>query len=194
MTELVDVVDQHPWFEGTKALYEAELWSLFKERSVTPEILQTRIDGILETHGLVRIPFEELTDESLQLIRKYGHASIYMMCLLLSTENMAIWTHIELVWYLHILNEPTQNGEFRSVLEDIADISLNMFFLKYLPNHHLDYYSDAINALLNTKLDISSMDGGYGYLTAQGKMPVIPKSLVGKIREAHLLNDYSELS
>lgn len=189
MNQLIAAVDRHPLLEGTKVLYEAEIWSFFQETTVTPSELQERIDRLLEANSLVRVPFEDLSPNPGALTNKYSRIEIFTRCLQLSMRDMYRWSEIELVWLLYLQNEPPHNTEFRMTLETMADRLLDVFFRDFIPERHRDYYQHAVNALIQTKLDMSSRGGGgYGALEVIGPRPVIPKNMVGKIEEEHLLD------
>lgn len=91
------------------------------------------------------------------------------------------------VWSLYQQTEPAHNWQIRAVLESIADELLDDFFAYYLPDQHLDFYTDAVRVLQRTRMDLSSRGyGGYASLNTLGTWPVIPQALVGKLTEHHL--------
>lgn len=53
MEDLVDAVESHLDFHGTRALYMNEFWNLMQETLVTPNIVQQRIDRLLKVNELV---------------------------------------------------------------------------------------------------------------------------------------------
>lgn len=177
MDELVVAVDQHPLFKGSKFLYEAELWSMLQETVVTSEVVEARINHLFKIYDLIRVPHDQLTDDLGRLTETYDK------CLSLSIEHMAPWSRIELVWCLFLQNAPTHNWRIRSLLESTADSLLDHFFLA-CPDGR-DFYSNAIDALINTKLDTSSIGPGYGRLESIGPMPVLPKVFVNQAEDRH---------
>lgn len=187
MSELVAAVEQHPLFEGTMALYEMKLWSLLQENTVTPKLLESRIDRLLEDNGLIRAPFEKISERPNALISEFGYASLFDRCLMLSLSTMDRLSKIELVWSLYQQSESSHNWEFRSIIESVADNLLDHFFFDYLPEHHLRFYPSAIECLQETRLTRSpTFDMGYFCLEVVGAWPILPKQLVGKIEENHL--------
>lgn len=183
MIDLVAAIEQHPLFKGTRALYDAELWTLLQESTVTPQLLQSRINRLMRANGLVRVSFEMLSAKPGELLGKFSRASIFDRCLRLSLRSMDRLSQIELVWLVYQQSEPAQNWEFREKVEFIADKLLDSFFRNYFPEHHLVFYSDAIECLQHTRLDMTSV---YGYLEVEGTRPVLPEQLAGKLEERHL--------
>lgn len=186
MEELVAAVEEHPQFTGTKRLYEAEIWDMFQEGPVKPEYVEARIARILEANGLVRVQME--SEKGLRpLVPKYKMASVVDRCLRLSLSQIDRFSSLALAWSLYLLTEPAEKWELRSMIEIIVDSRLDNFFGSLLPRfEHMEFYSNAIDTLLNARLDLSSLKGmGYGYLENDMRV-VLPKSLQGKVSEEHL--------
>lgn len=182
MSALVSAVEQHPIFKGTQALYEAQIWSLLQEQTISPELLRSRIDRLLRTNGLARIPYEKLSATHGELIARFGRVTLFDRCLLLSLNKMERLSQIELTWSLYQQNEPAHNWGFRAALESIVDDLLDHFFLDYLPEHHLNFYPDAIEWLLQSRLNAPNC----GYIEVEGAWPILPQHLAGKLEEKHL--------
>lgn len=182
MAQLVSAVEQHPMFKGTQALYEAQIWSLLQEATVNPELLRSRINGVLQTKGLIRLPYERLSTKYGELIARFGRVGLFDRCLLLSLNRMDRLSQIELVWSLYQQTEPAHNWGFRAAIESIADDLLDHFFFDYLPEKHLSFYQDAVDWLLQSRLDGPSS----GYIEVEGEWPILPHYLEGKLEEKHL--------
>lgn len=187
MSELVVAVEQRPLFKGTQALYEAEIWDLLQETAPTLEVVQNRIDRLLQANRLARVPPAKLSAEKDLLLNKFGREPLFNRCLELSLREIERFSGIALVWSLYQQTEPAHNWQIRAVLESIADELLDNFFAYYLPDQHLDFYTDAVRVLQRTRMDLSSRGyGGYASLNTLGTWPVIPQALVGKLTEHHL--------
>lgn len=183
MDDLVTVVDQHQRFLGTKALYEAMVWDLFQEKTVAPAIVEDRISKLLEANRLVRC--DPLRTPGLtQLIDKHGHGTVFDRCLRLSLRHVDRLSGIALVWSLYQQNEPAHNYQIRSFIEMLIDQLLDDFFRDCLPDQHLTYYTDAMNALLQSRLDFSEGSiAGYGRIEKMGAFPVLPAAMAGPVTE-----------
>lgn len=188
MSELVDAVEQDSRFSGTKSLYEAALWDLLQETTVKPAVLLERIKRLLETHQLLRCdPWRNPCVA--KLVDTHGIGPIFDRCLRLSLSGIDRFSRIALVWSLHQGTEPAQSYHLREVVERIADELLDNFFADFLPDQHLVLYTDAVNALLQTRinLDVDRMVG-YGYLEILGTWPILPRELSSSISEEHLFH------
>ena len=187
MLDLVAVVDRHPLFQGTQALYMAEFWDLLQEQTSTPSIVQERIEHLLQAHDLVRVNPD--TNKAIsQLIEKHGLESIFDRCLTLSLKRMDSMSGMALVWLFYLQTEPAHNWQFRALLETIADKQLDSFFGYYFPlNLHFTYYTDAIHTLQHIRLDMSERPPyGFGHMETIGTWPVLPLNLIDSISEGHL--------
>lgn len=179
---MVSAVDEHPWLGGTRRLYEAEIWDLLQRESLAPQFVQDRVDSILSTHGLARLPAERITSDGGALVHELGLPSIFNRCLHLSFSRMDRFARIVLAWLLFVQTEPAQNAHIRVVIEETVDNLLDQFFADFLVDKHLDYYDEAIGVLLRTRLDLSAHGiSGYGNIETIGAWPVVPSELVGKL-------------
>lgn len=187
MPELVVAVEQHPLFKGAQALYEAEIWDLLQETAPTLEVVQNRIDRLLQANRLARVPPAKLSAEKDVLLNKFGGEQLFELCLQLSLRESGHFSGIALVWSLYQQTEPAHSWQIRAVLESIADQLLDEFFAYYLPDQHLVFYTNAVRVLQQTRMDLSSQKyGGYASLDTLGTRLVIPQALVGKLTEHHL--------
>ena len=187
MDNLVAVVDQHPLFHGTQAIYMSPFWDLLQEQNPSARAIQRRIDQLLGVSGLIRV--NPMLDANLTLlIEKYRLESVFDRCLMLSLRTMDKLSGITLTWSLYQQTEPAHNWKIREVLEKIVDKQLDDFFEHYFSfTQDLDYYSNAIGVLLHSKIDTTERDpDGYGQLEIVGTWPIIPRTLLGKISEGHL--------
>lgn len=185
MSELVRAVDLQ--FEGTKELYDAVIWELLQETLPSLDVVQNRIEYLFKENRLERVPFEELSPTGASLLVKIDRVLLFERCLQLSLRKMDRFSRIALVWSLYQQTEPVHNWAIRALLESIADKMLDHFFSDYLSDRHLVFYSDAIDVLTRTRMDLSARAmGGYGFLDSLTTWPVVPKSLVGKLTEDHL--------
>lgn len=193
MAELVAAVDRHPQFASTQALYEAELWDLIQETTVTPETVIERVGCLMRANQLTRLD-PDLIPGMTALIIKYGRGPVFDRCLRLSLREMDRLPGIALVWSLYQQTEPAHSYSLRAVIEIIADKKLDDFFADYLPDESLRYYSNAIDVLLRTRLDISGQNvAGYGRLGTVGTWPILPEALIGTISESHLFSQFEQL-
>lgn len=188
ISELVAAVERHPLFKGTSALYETNLWSFLQENAVAPPLLESRIDRLLQDNELAQVPFEKISVRQDELINKFGYDSLFERCLMLSLSTMSRLHKIELVWSLYQQSEPARNSGFRHIIESIINNLLDCFFFEYLPEHHSRFYPSAIEWLWDTRLTRSSAsEMSYLCLETMSSWPILPKQLVGKIEEKHLL-------
>ena len=59
-----------------------------------------------------------------------------------------------------------------------------MFFDAYVPHDNFGLYSESIEALLQTRLDLSNRYvTGYGHMETVGKWPIVPKAMNSGIAE-----------
>lgn len=185
MSELVVAVDAQ--LEGTKALYDAEIWDLLQETAPTLDVVQGRIDRLLQEHKLERVSPGDLSPTGAILLAKFGRVPLFDRCLQISLREMDRFSAIALVWSLYQQTEPPHNWEFRALLESIADKMLDIFFADYLPDRHLMSYTDAVDVLIRTRMDFTpQITGGYGFLGSETTLPIIPQALVGKLTENDL--------
>ncbi len=187
MDDLVAAIDQHPLFQGTQALYMAELWDLLQEQTSTPSIVQMRIDRHLQSNGLVRVDPDTVLRIA-GLIAKHGRESVFDRCLMLSLKRMGSMSRLALVWLLYLQTEPSHNWRFRAILETMADKQLDNFFDHYFSlDLHLMYYTDAIHTLQHIRLDMSERPlQGYGYIETIGTWPILPQELIETISAEQL--------
>lgn len=194
MTELVAAVNEHPWLTGTRRLYEAEIWDLLQREGPTPQFVQNRVDSILDAHGLIRRPAEEVASEGSVLVKEFGLPSVFDRCLQLSLHRIDRYSQVALAWLLFVQVEPSRNAHVRVAIEETVDHLLDHFFADFTPNEHLAHYDEAIGVLFRTRLDLSGNGiSGYGYLEADGVWPVVPSELLGKLSRKDLgyLDDLS---
>ncbi|KXB32577.1 hypothetical protein AT959_02540 [Dechloromonas denitrificans] len=183
MDALVEAVDRHPDFKGTRALYNAQLWALLQESSVSPELVQQRIDQLLVVHNLVQQNPITIPGMS-ELIAEYGLGPVFDRCLRLSMGKMSRVSGIALAWSAYLQAEPSHSREVRAVLEAILDNRLDDFFRIYLPHDNFSSYTKAIKVLLQTRLNLSNANiVGYGHTEVVGRWPIIPESFVNGISE-----------
>ena len=184
MDELLEAVDQHELFHGTKALYKAEIWDLFQERDLAKMTILNRVRRLLEAHGLRQVDVFTLPTENQVQITKMGHESFYNRCLHASLNELDQLNQLALVWLLHAENEAVHNWPIRAVLQSHADELLDNFFDQFLPDDKFEFYGDAIRALLGVRVDLEDSIE-YGALERYGKRPVLPESLVRGIPLDH---------
>lgn len=184
INELVVAVDQHPLFNGTQAIYMSEFWDLLQEQTLTLNHVNLRVEQMLETNGLVRVDTRKSGFFS-ELIEKYRSDDVFDRCLMLSLYKVDELPAIVLTWLLYMQTEPTHNGSVRKIVESIADNQLEHFFNRYYSiNDHRTNYSNAVDALLNLKLDMSESNlGGYGFLETYGVWPIVPLDMIDSITE-----------
>lgn len=165
MPELVVAVDQHPLFHGSRALYEAELWPMFMETSVTPDILEDRVNRLVNKYDLVRLATHEFLAVKI--------VPVYFDNLRLSIKNLPLLPKIELVWCLYLQNISHKNIMFRRALEMIVCRSLKELFNDELKGH-FDFYTEASAALISTKVDTSLVVDPKEHLF-NGRMIIVPR-------------------
>lgn len=178
--DLVVAVDQHPLFQGTREIYMSEFWNLLQKTTLTISDVKVKVDEILEQKGLVRVDTRNSREFS-KMIEKYGQEHVFDRCLMLSLQKLDELSAITLVWLLYLQTEPIHNASFRKIVLSIADSQLDNLFSRYFSiNDHLTKYSNAIDVLLNFKLNMSERNfGGYGFLEVYGVWPIIPSEMVG---------------
>lgn len=194
--QLVEVVNQSSPFEGTQGYFSAKFWDWLQQQTFAAADVTSDIDQLLRNNNLIRVNPENHAGIS-DLIARYDLGAIYDRCIRLSLRGMTMLPGLELIWLLYIQNEPIHNYPVRAALEKIADQRLQAFFYNYFPEKDecFDYYGDAVNALLNTKLDLSGRQtNGYGYLEIVGGWPIIPEKLLDSISENHLFHPLELLS
>ena len=189
MDDLVAVVDQHPLFYGTQAMYSSMFWDILQQQAFTLDAVQLRLDQLLKKNGLIRVNPKHSV-EITKLITKYGREQVYDRCLLMSLKEMDNLSGMALTWLLYLQTEPAQNRSIRAVVESIAERQLEKFFYHYFPlsEHHF-YYTNSINALLGIRLNISERKLGYGNLETVGVWPIIPQRLAHSISAEHLFSN-----
>ena len=182
MKELVEAVDQHPLFTGTKALYEAELWDLLQQKSIKPQAVEKRINELMHANGLVRRNLDA-AGNLVKLINKYGHGPVFDRCFRLSLRKLKGLSPLTLIWLTYLQTESAHNWPIREIVEKIADKRLDDFFARHFPSTtHISYYEDAIAALQHSRLDMSDPSHDrYGYLEVEVTWPIIPIELVDSI-------------
>lgn len=167
MVELVNAVEQHPLFIGTKRLYESDIWDMFQETIPRPESVEDRIDKILQENNLSRVKPSELSSQGINLLKEFDEVTLFDKCLLLTLRQLDMLSGIELVWSLHLLSQPTHNWEYRMRIESIADRLLDDFFASFISDtsEALLFYVFAMQSLQQAKLDFSQHNFfGYGSL------------------------------
>jgi hypothetical protein len=175
MRDLVDTVDRDPRFAGTKALYDAEIWSLLQYEALAPDAVQTQVERLLAANQLMRVPVERAFADAPALIREFGPVTLFDRSLRLSLGRLDRLAGIELLWLLYLQTEPPRSSSYRVVIEEIIDRELDHFFADALPDQHLVYYDEAISVLLGARLYLSSRKGaGYGFMETLGTWPVVP--------------------
>jgi hypothetical protein len=179
---LVMAIDQHPLFQGTREIYMSEFWDLLQLTTLTISDVKVKVDKILESKGLVRVDTRKSKEFS-ELIEKHGQEHVFDRCLMLSLKKLDGLSAITLTWLLYLQTEPIHNSAFRKIVLSIADNQLDYFFSRdYSIKDHLSKYSDAVDVLLNFKLDMSKRNfGGYGFLEVYGVWPIVPLEMVGSI-------------
>jgi len=178
--EIVMAVDQHPLFQGSREIYISEFWDLLKLTTLTISDVRVKVDKMLDSTGLVRVDTRK-SKEFTELIEKHGQEHVFDRCLMLSLKKIDELSAIALTWLLYLQTEPIQNASFRKIILSIADNHLDIYFSRdYTIEDHLAKYTDAVDVLLNFKLDMSKKSiGGYGFLEVYGVWPIIPLEMVG---------------
>jgi hypothetical protein len=182
MNELVVAVDANQEFRGTRALYDALIWDLLQDRAPKPNAIQMQIDHILTANRLVRVPADTISIAHNGVLCEFNLPSLFDRCLHVSLNRLDRFTKIALTWLLYVQLEPPHNAGIRALVEERIDKLLDHFFEDYLPDDHLEFYSDAIGVLLQTRLDLSSRGtGGYGYIETLGTLVVVPAESVRNV-------------
>ena len=193
MSELLDAVEEHELFRGTKELYEAPIWNLCQQDSLTYSFVNNEIDRILKESGLVRI--SRYDDHSLMAIAKEKkEAEIYARCLKRSLKKVRMFDRIPLMLYLYLMTSSVSNGDIRLEIEIIMDERLNLFFWRFLPRkEHLTLYSFTAQAFRRMRLVSDSKRNETVFPESQGRLIVLPKELLGKITIEELYTDWAKV-
>jgi len=195
MADLVAAVDRHPEFETTKAIYEAEMWTVFQENNPTADTVQDRIDRILSSYGLVRLPMDEIASDGKSLdkdslIVRIGERQFYEGCMRIAMARLNRFDQITLCWSLYLQTEPAHCSMMREVLLEILDGLLDVFCNEFLQNHYDFYYERTLDAILTTRLNLEPAPAtAYRHLEKVGECAVIPVELAGVITLEHLLSE-----
>lgn len=178
--ELVMAVDQHHLFKGTRKIYISEFWDLLQVNTLKISVVKLKVDKILELNGLVRVDARKSKEFS-ELIDIHGQDLVFDRCLMRSLKKLDDLSAIVLTWLLYLQTEPIHNASFRKVILSILDNQLDIYFSRdYTTGDHLTKYSDAVDVLLNSRLDMSKKSyGGYGFLEVYGVWPIIPLEMEG---------------
>ncbi len=184
MDELVEAVDRHELFHGTKALYEAEIWDLFQNQNPTIMTVLNRVRHLLKSHGLKQVEVHRLTKDVYDLYLKLGPECFYDRCLQTSLRQLDFLNRLALIWLLYVENEAVHNWPIRVVLQSHADRLLDLFFDRFLPEDSFECYGHSIRALLGTRINLEDSTT-FGALESYGKCPVLPAELVKLIPIDH---------
>ena len=68
LPEIVEVVNQHPTFQGTAVVFNSKLWELLELKSISVDEVLERIDDVFFDYGVKRYPLPE-REESWRLRR-----------------------------------------------------------------------------------------------------------------------------
>jgi hypothetical protein len=147
MIEIVAAVDRHSEFKGTKAIYEAEMWDLFQETNPAADVVQSRIDRILSSNKLVRLPMEKIPSDGHSLdgnslLVKLGERLFYHKCLRLTLSRLNRFEQIALCWLLYLQTEPAHHALMREVLLEMLDGLLDVFCCEFLQSDYDLYYGN----------------------------------------------------
>lgn len=152
ITEIVKAIDTDPRFKGSKALYEAELWDLFKSEFLDAEHLSERFDRYLAKFNLVQVN-PSIVPPFVKLQMELGKVKFFERCLALSTSGIHAVHGIAILWMLYVQTWQASNWEIRQSLEYWLDHHLDRFFQTYLTDQKpLKFYVLAIHAMKNTRL------------------------------------------
>jgi hypothetical protein len=178
--ELINAVDQHPHFKGTKRLYEAEIWDIFQEETSASEVVEGRLDRIFKTYSLTRVNpslSEELSEEYLLV----GPEQLFKWCLNISLKHVDDLNQIVLMWTLYQQSVQARNGKISEVLEEKIDAWLDVFFYTNLRDHYQNFYTQACHAFLSWQPKLSSFDDTLGEKRAEAGWPVVPIELAKEL-------------
>lgn len=180
--ELLDAVEQHPDYRGTKRIYTAGIWRRMQEQTIRPSALQRNIASLLSENDLVRVkPINAFVEQGSVWIRN-DPVAVLNRCLQLSIQYIDHLSALELVWCLYVEAELVSNHDVRAMLLSLADSLLDKFFSWATPDHYLHNYRSALRSLHEAKLDFSDSE----YPTSSNlevvcRWPILPRELVGQI-------------
>jgi len=186
MEELLDAVENHPQFQGTKQIYESGFWSLAKIVNPSPGDIENLVANLLSKHGLIRInPIQE--PELSMLVQRKGITSVLNQCLSVSLNEMDHFSQLELLWALYLQAESAPSWEIRSLLESFFDERADIYFQRYLQKQHWDFYVKAINGLRGTRLNLPSSVGQvYDNFGGISEHVILPKAFLKEFNAENL--------
>lgn len=180
MDELVFAVGLHSWFEGTQAIYSAQIWDLLQKEMISPADLKKLIDEVLQENGLVRV--DPLTHSPIaEMVAKFGNLKVFNACLNASLLTIDSFSRMALVWLLYLQTEPPSLWQYRAELLRLADRMFeNLFHHYFAEDFYLTYHSAALNALQRARLDIEGDTFNWAYqdFEATGSWPIFPREFV----------------
>lgn len=186
MREIVVAVDQNPKLKGAQALYDAEIWNLFKEKSPLIRQVDARVKKLLDTHALERVNplnYQETTD----IILKWGRLTVFERSLNLSLHHLSFINRIELAWSLYQQAEDGINWEIRALLLSKVDALLDMFCMRMFPsNRGREIYMLAVNALKDSHADLSADSALVRNREFSNSWMILPKGIAPHLIEERL--------
>jgi hypothetical protein len=185
MDNLVATVNQDKRFYGTKDLYYSDLWKLLQKNTHCLKEVQLQFDELINKYKLIRVDsdsYQVLTN----LCIKYGKQSVFDRCLRISLRQMNSISAICLVWIIGLMARSPQTNYIREIAELTLDKRLDDFFGVYFNGEklHLQYYTDAIEVFLNSKIEsISNGTVGYGYVEVKNEWIILPHQVIDNLSE-----------
>lgn len=190
MLELVAAVDRHPEFQGTKIVFEAEMWDLLQEANPAADVVQSRIDRILASNKLVRLPMDKIGLDGNSLVIKLGERLFYHGCLRLTLSRINRFEQIALCWLLYLQTESPHHAIMREVLLEMLDGLLDIFCCEFFRSSYDLYYERSLDALLATKLNLMPRPmTAYRQLEIAGECAIIPEKFTGVVTLEHFIEE-----
>lgn len=186
--DLIQVVEEHDLFKGTKEIYEAELWDFLKEDTPTLIQVKDRLTSLLNRCDLISLD-ASTSPHLAELAMKLGSVELYEQCLNLSLKRISAFDQITLLWVLYRLTDRTQNWQIRSFLESTIDKWADLFFSTYLPyDQYCIFYYDSIETLINGRMDPSTTMARISFLEFESRKVILPRELENTVIEEILLS------
>jgi hypothetical protein len=159
LDEIMQAVEEDERFAGAKAIYEAQLWDLFKTEALDVEQSIERLALLFTRHGLRQIDPTALPFAESRL--KIGEVKFFVRCTIFSTYQLPVMDAIAILWLLYLQSWHAENWEIRNLLESWLDHHLDKFFFAYLTHQDSQkFYLLATQAMKRARLTASERQAG----------------------------------
>ena len=181
MAEMVDHMEGYPRFQGTKDVYESDLWILLKECEVPIDRHVQVVKALFEKYDIVQSNYKEIYQPDPRGQKIYPQTNAYWRLLVESMNSMEPVDCLTCHWHMHLRQLQDQNDFYK--LRTQAEARLKQFANVYLGKLGADIFERAHQALMCSRLLFFSDEQKQSYVDLWAdRSPYIRKDRIGTVQ------------